>query len=257
MNVVIFCGGKGTRLGKTENLPKPLVKIDNKYPILRHLMMHFAKQGFCKFTLLCGYRIEEFYKFRESWMIPNSWEVDILDTGEDTQTGGRVYRYIQDQLNKNEAQSKCNKYLPRKIQVETFFLTYGDGIAPIDLISLYDTHIENSRPVTITAVHPPSRFGLMEVNGSLVTSFSEKPSNTGWINGGFMLIDQKALLPYYDSVIDKDACNFEKDILPTIARNRNITAFKHEGFWQCMDTPRDVEFLRSLRKEKKWKEIFE
>lgn len=238
MNVVIFCGGKGTRLGKTEDLPKPLVKIDKKYPILRHLMMNFAKQGFDNFTLLCGHRIDEFYRFKSSWMIPARWKVNILDTGEETQTGGRVYQYMQDNPH------------------DTFFLTYGDGLSTVNMCAVYQTHIANGKPVTITAVHPPSRFGLLDINGRDVVSFSEKPTDSGWINGGFMILESSSVKRYYSHIQDKNACNLEKDIFPLMANDNQITAYKHTGFWQCMDTPRDVEYLRELRKSKKWKAHF-
>lgn len=238
MKVLIYCGGKGTRLGNTEDLPKPLVKIDDKFPILYYIMRSFAIQGFKDFVLLCGYKLYEFEIFAESWMIPKTWNVEVLDTGEETQTGGRLYQYIDGK------------------DPETFFLTYGDGISTVELCDVYHKHMETGAIVTITSVHPPSRFGLLELNGDRVVSFSEKPANAGWINGGFMLIDSAGLKPYYNHIADKDSCNFEKDILPLLTNDGQVFAYQHLGFWQCMDTPRDVEYLRELRKSKKWTDLF-
>jgi glucose-1-phosphate cytidylyltransferase len=116
--------------------------------------------------------------------------------------------------------------------------------------------METGAAVTITSVHPPSRFGLLELNGDMVVSFSEKPANAGWINGGFMLVDAHGIKRYFSHIADKDNCNFEQDILPLLTNDGQVAAYKHEGFWQCMDTPRDVEFLRELRKSPKWNELF-
>lgn len=240
MKCVIFCGGKGTRLGNTEDAPKPLVRID-KYPILYCIMNQYSRYGYKDFVLLCGYKIEAFHEFSSSWFVGAGWNIEVMDTGVDTMTGGRLHRYMAEN--------------PR----ESFFLTYGDGISNIDFEKLYESYYDNGRPVTITAVHPPSRFGKLEMypGSSLVRSFSEKPAETGWINGGFMVVDPGGVMPYYSHIDDKDNCVLERDVFPRMAKDENIACYRHGGFWQCMDTPRDVEYLRDLRKDHpKWKRIF-
>lgn len=239
MKCLIFCGGKGTRLGNTEDAPKPLVNI-GKYPILCCIMQHFSKYGYDEFVLLAGYKLEAFHDFSRKWFIGQKWNIEVLDTGEDTMTGGRLFRYMNDH------------------PAETFFLTYGDGISNVDLDKLYEAYYQHGNPVTITAVHPPSRFGKLDLGrNNIVQSFSEKPSETGWINGGFMLVDSGGVLPYYQHIQDKDNAVLERDIFPMMAKDGLISAYKHGGFWQCMDTPRDVDYLRELRKDnKQWKKIF-
>ncbi|MEK9148264.1 MAG: sugar phosphate nucleotidyltransferase, partial [Patescibacteria group bacterium] len=248
--------GRGTRLKEeTGAIPKPLVKIGT-HPILWHIMKGYHAQGFRKFVLLVGYlgeKIKEYFYtypvYHGSFTIrpgangpridyhdvpPEDWEVTVLDTGIDVETGGRLQR----------AKSHLGQ--------GRFLLTYGDGVADVnveELIRFHDTH----RPVvTITGVHPPSRFGALEMDGPLAKTFFEKPSTqSSYINGGFFVVEPSIFM----FLSDDPKLNFEKDVLRKLARESNLAVYPHHGYWQCMDTIRDVEFLNEewAKNQAPWK----
>lgn len=221
--VVILCGGKGTRLKEeTEVIPKPLVKVGGK-PILWHIMKIYRAYGFTKFILPVGYKgkkIKEYFHNDN----PNldDWQVTVVDTGLDTMTGARL------------------KKIEKFITTPLFMLTYGDGVANVNLDELLSLHLNQGKLVTVTGVRPPARFGELEIDGVGVVSFQEKPqTKTGYINGGFFVMkkDIFKLLP------DEETLSLEGGVLPKIAKQGEVVAFRHDGYWQCMDTLRDVEFL--------------
>lgn len=244
--VVILCGGKGTRLKEeTESVPKPLVRIGN-YPMLWHIMKIYSFYGFNHFILLVGYKGEKIKEYFINRNILNAdftadftnqsgkitrhsstkepWKVTVIDTGLDTQTGARIKR------------------IESYIKGSTFFLTYGDGVSNINIKSLLDFHKKHSYLATVTGVHPPARFGEIVLNGITATNFNEKPYiQSTYINGGFFVLN-KEIFSYLD---DDEKLNFEKDVLPKVAKNGELAVFCHEGYWQCMDTRRDMEILDS------------
>jgi len=244
MKVVILCGGLGTRLREaTEIRPKPLVNI-GEHPVLWHLMKIYASHGFNEFVLALGYKgdvIKDYflnYRARASSLTIKldsddvvvrdssceDWTVHLLDTGLHTQTGGRVKRTAP------------------LVGNETFMLTYGDGVANVDLKRLLAYHRSHKRLVTVTAVRPPARFGGLAFEGDLVTHFEEKPQiGEGWINGGFFVFEPQAL-----DYIEGDETPLERGPLERLAEDRQLVAYRHEDFWQCMDTLRDVQLLESL-----------
>ncbi len=255
MKVVILAGGFGTRISEQSHLiPKPMIEIGEK-PILWHIMKYYSSFGFNEFIICCGYKqyvIKEFFAdyylhmsditfdfTRENHFEVHSnatepWKVTLIDTGLHTMTGGRLKRVA--------------KY----IGDETFFMTYGDGVADVDLGKLLEYHRKHGKIATLTAIQPGGRFGTLEIrDGNRIESFKEKKKEDGgWINGGFMVLEPKSL-----DYIDGDACVFEKDPLETMASEGNLMAYEHTGFWQCMDTMRDKELLENLWKEDKapWK----
>jgi glucose-1-phosphate cytidylyltransferase len=244
MKVVILCGGLGTRLREeTEIRPKPLVNI-GEHPVLWHLMKIYASHGFNEFVLALGYKgdvIKDYflnYRNRASSLTIKldsddvvvrdsyceDWTVHLLDTGLHTQTGGRVKRAAP------------------MVGNETFMLTYGDGVANVDIKRLLAYHRSHKRLVTVTAVRPPARFGGLAFDGDLVTHFEEKPQiGEGWINGGFFVFEPQAL-----DYIEGDETPLERGPLERLAEDRQLVAYRHEEFWQCMDTLRDVQLLESL-----------
>lgn len=243
--VVIFCGGKGTRLKEeTEVIPKPLVKIGD-YPIIWHIMKIYGAQGFRKFVLLTGYKGEKIREYFYHYPLYQSdftlslaggrrtmtyhdvknreeWEITILDTGLEAETGCRLKR--------------AEKFLTGG----TFMLTYGDGVANVNLSELLYLHRKHKATVTVTGVEPPARFGEIRVDGPHVTHFWEKMNvEGGRINGGFFAVE-----PEIFSVLSHDPqLNFEKKVLPELARDRQLAVHLHRGYWQCMDTLRDMEIL--------------
>jgi len=255
MKVVILAGGFGTRISEQSHLiPKPMIEIGEK-PILWHIMKYYSSFGFNEFIICCGYKqyvIKEFFAdyylhmsditfdfTRENHFEVHSnttepWKVTLIDTGLHTMTGGRLKRVA--------------KYLGD----ETFFMTYGDGVADVDLGKLLEYHHKHGKIATLTAIQPGGRFGTLDIQeGNRIESFKEKKKEDGgWINGGFMVLEPKIL-----DYIDGDTCVFEKYPLETMASEGNLMAYEHTGFWQCMDTMRDKELLESLWKEDKapWK----
>lgn len=249
MKVVILAGGFGTRLSEyTETIPKPMVKIGDK-PMLWHIMKIYEKYGYKDFNIALGYKAEVikdfFLNYREissdftidlangniKTLQSNEldWKVTLVDTGLNSMTGGRIKR------------------MKRFIGNETFLLTYGDGLANIDIEKLVSFHRNHGKLVTVTAVHPGARFGELNLDGDVVTSFEEKPQVTqGWINGGYFVFE-----PEFLDFISGDSTVLEKEPLENVAQMGELRAFKHEGFWKCMDTKRDKDFLEEIWKSEK------
>jgi glucose-1-phosphate cytidylyltransferase len=246
MKVVIFCGGLGTRLREeTEFRPKPMVPVGER-PILWHIMKIYAHYGHKDFVLCLGYRgeiIKEYFR-NYHWNTSDvtlrlgprpdvkyhnqhdeaDWSVTLVDTGQATQTGGRLKRVLH------------------HIQDDTFLLTYGDGLINSDINRSIAFHRENKRIATMTAVQPAGRFGDLEINGNQVSAFKEKAEKqTGFINGGFFVVDRRI-----GDYLTDDTCVLEQDPLNRLAAEGQIAAFKHTGFWQCMDTYREQQLLTSM-----------
>ena len=226
MKVVILAGGLGTRLSEyTKTIPKPMVKINGK-PILVRIMNFYAKQGFKNFYIALGYKgdvIKKYFKKNKF-----GWKINLIDTGRNTMTGGRLKR--------------LKKYL----RGETFMMTYGDGISNINLKKLINFHNKMKKMVTISAVRPPARFGFLKIKNNTVNYFKEKSSmDHGWINGGFFVMDAKFL-----NLIKNDKTYLEREPLETITKKKQLSAFKHKGFWQCMDTLRDKENIEQILRKK-------
>ena len=227
MKVAILAGGFGTRISEyTKKIPKPMVKI-NRLPILVHIMKHYYKFGFDNFIIALGYKGNIVKKYFKKKKFP--WKVKLLDTGLKTMTGGRIKR--------------LESYLDK----EPFMLTYGDGLSNVNLKKLYNFHKKNKKIVTLTAVRPPARFGGLKIKRNLVSYFKEKSKlDEGWINGGFFVIEPKFL-----KFIKNDETFLEHEPLEKITKIKNLAAFKHKGFWQCMDTVRDKEKLETIVKSDK------
>ncbi len=245
MQVVILCGGMGTRIrDHHETLPKPMIPIGGK-PILWHIMKYYAHFGFQEFVLCLGYKREAFvdfflhYRYHHSDLTidlgdpeaiqfhnrqepSENWRVTLVDTGIRTNTGGRL------------------RQAAKFITGRRFMLTYGDGLSTVDLDELVDFHEESGKLATVSAVHPAGRFGEIELNHQLVTSFAEKPQTTsGYINGGFMVFEKEFIHRY----LDESDCVLEADALAQCSRDGQLAAYCHEGFWQCMDTAREHQLL--------------
>lgn len=244
MKVVILAGGFGTRLvEETEVTPKPMIEIGG-YPILWHIMKHYAHYGFKEFVVALGYKAEVVKRFflhyhhlsgditldlrtgraRVDHLEPDDWTVHLIDTGLATMTGGRVKR------------------LERQLGAAAFMLTYGDGVSTVDLARLLAFHRAHGRLATVTAVRPPARFGGIVFDGDLVAEFTEKPQiGEGWVNGGYMVLE-----PGVFDYLEGDPDVLEVDLLEALARDRQLAAYRHEAFWQCMDTARDKRLLERL-----------
>jgi glucose-1-phosphate cytidylyltransferase len=243
MKVAILAGGLGSRLAEeTELKPKPMVEIGGK-PILWHIMMHYAHYGLDQFAIALGYKGEVIKKYMLDYCSLNrdlsvslktgkvkmnggvvpDWNVDLVDTGMKTQTGGRIKRLAP--------------YLGN----ETFMLTWGDGVSDIDLNDLLAFHRSHGKLATLTAVRPTARFGHLEMDGNQITEFSEKPqTKEGWINGAFFVLE-----PEIFDFIDGDNTHFEKEPLERLAGEGQLMAYRHTGFWQCMDTIREKKILET------------
>jgi len=249
--VIILCGGRGTRLREeTEYRPKPMVEIGN-HPVLWHVMRIYAHYGFKRFLLCLGYKgfmIKEY--FLNYRAIANDftltlgqragityadhddevdWTITMAETGLDTMTGARLKRAAA-----------------KHLDGDTFMLTYGDGLANIDIAALVRFHRKAGRLVTVTGIRPPSRFGEMQTSGHLVTSFTEKPQvSEGLVNGGFFVC-QRGFLDYLSA---DESCVLEQEPLKHVAADGQLAVYAHDGFWQCMDTFREYELLTKLWEE--------
>ncbi|MFT3745345.1 MAG: sugar phosphate nucleotidyltransferase [Pyrinomonadaceae bacterium] len=230
MKAVILCGGRGTRLGEHgRNVPKALIKIGGK-PILWHLLSIFSHYGVNDFVLCLGYLGEEIKEyFAEN---DCGWKIDFVDTGLDTNTGGRLKRVA--------ALLKDSR---------SFFVTYGDGLADVDISKLSDFHADHGKVATVTTVHPFSPFGLVDIEkDGTIRSFREKPLLDDWINGGFFVFD-RAVFDQLD-----DNCILEREPFERLSSKGEMKAFKHDGFWKCMDTYKDnLEFEELWKDHAPWK----
>jgi len=246
MKVVILAGGFGTRLSEyTESIPKPMVTVGGK-PILWHIMNTYAKFDHKDFYIALGYKAEIIKEYFLNYRVLNSdftvnlsngsivehqqdavdWKVSLVDTGLNSMTGGRVKR------------------VQNFIGNEPFLLTYGDGVANIDIDALVKFHKSHGKMVTVSAVHPGARFGELDIDNNIVTSFKEKPQVTqGWINGGYFVIEPK----FFD-LIEGDDTILEQGPLEKVAKMGELMSYQHDGFWQCMDTKRDRDSLEELWK---------
>ena len=231
MKAVILAGGYGTRISEESYLkPKPMIEIGGK-PILWHILKTYSKYDVNEFVICCGYKgeqIKEYFTKLDS----TSWDIQLVDTGLDTLTGGRLKR-IQDHID------------------DTFCVTYGDGLSDIDISRLISFHKEKKVLATLTAIHPPERFGVLNLSGDYVTEFHEKHSGMdSWINGGFFVFE-----PEIFDYLQDDSTILERTPLETLARENKLTAFKHSGFWHPMDTLREKKQLENLWKTGKayWK----
>ena len=239
-SVMILAGGKGTRFKEyTDEIPKPMIPANGK-PLLIHILNIYKKYGIENCIILAGYKknvIQDYFEDNFSrhsdssttFVDSDNLKVTVLDTGEETMTGGRLKQGIE--------------YLGD----EQFYLTYGDGIADVNITELTKFHIVNEAKVTLTAVRPPARFGSLELDKNLVMKFGEKENtNEGWINGGFFVVNKNVI-----SYLDSNDTIFEREPLESIARDNNLYAYKHDSFWQCVDTIRELEILEAALKNKK------
>ena len=229
MKVVILAGGLGTRLVElTEAIPKPMVEVGGK-PILWHIMKIYAKFGFKDFYVALGHKGEIIKKYFSQ--NSSGWNINLIETGEATMTGGRIKR-LQDIVGN-----------------ETFMLTYGDGLSDVNITKLLEFHKKHKKFVTMTAVRPPARFGVIKLENDRVSYFKEKSKlDEGWINGGFFVM-QPELFKY----IKNDETYLEREPLETLCKEKQLFAFKHSGFWQCVDNKRDLDRLQlSYSKDAPW-----
>jgi glucose-1-phosphate cytidylyltransferase len=253
MKTIILAGGRGTRIAEeTVARPKPMVEIGGK-PILWHIMQIYASFGYKDFLVACGYKGEMIKEYFHNYYIHNSdslidlqdgsrqvyrankddWRVGLIDTGIDTSTGGRILR------------------LQQFIGQETFLVTYGDGVGDIDIRALVKFHHQHGKKATVTAVRPPARFGGLELEGDTVKEFSEKPqTGEGWINGGFFVFESEVF-----NYLNDDSTILEREPLEQLARDGELCAYRHEGFWHPMDTLRDRLLLEEcwVNKDAPWK----
>ena len=224
MRTIILAGGLGTRISEeTDNKPKPMVLLDEN-PIIWHLMNVYAKHGFTDFVVAAGYKSEVIFDWVKN--LKTTWSIEVIDTGLETQTGGRI--------------KKCMK----KIGPQRVMVTYGDGLGNVNISKLVEFHKGHGKRATVTAVRPPARFGQLTLDEDKVTEFGEKQhADGGWINGGFFVIE-----PSVVELIRADSEPFETEALPTLAKQDQLRAFHHEGFWQPMDTLREKNELSSYAK---------
>jgi glucose-1-phosphate cytidylyltransferase len=248
MRVVLLAGGMGTRLAEeTEVKPKPMVEIGGR-PMLWHIMKHYAQHGYKEFVVALGYKGEVIKRYFVDYALLNSsfsvqlgsgdimrhgmssedWTVHLADTGLHTNTGGRIKR------------------LADLVGRETFMLTYGDGVSNVNIRELVSFHRRHGKLATVTAVRPPARFGGLDLAADAadyrVQNFTEKPQiGEGWINGGFFVLEPKVL-----DYIEGDDTSWQAEPLERLAREGQLMAHRHDGFWQCMDTVRDLKLLESL-----------
>ena len=244
MKVVILAGGLGTRMSEyTKTVPKPMVKI-GKFPIIIHIINLYMRHGFYDFLIAAGYKsniLKNYFKnFKKSGkefqtkIFGKTCKINIVETGLKTLTGGRLKR--------------VEKYLGNE---KNFMFTYGDGISNVNINQLKQFHLKNNKLITVTAVRPPARFGELILKGTKVMSFKEKPQVTnGWINGGFFVAKTSFL-----KLISKDSDILERAPLEKASKKRELLAYKHKGFWKCMDVKRDRDELQKIYKQNKfnWK----
>jgi len=261
MKTVILAGGLGSRLQEfTTVVPKPMIEIGGK-PILWHIMEIYARQGHKEFCVALGYKGEiiknyflNYYRLQSNLTVTlnhskvkvhdetgsrnrdlEDWVIHLVDTGAETMTGGRIKR------------------LAPWLQKETFMVTYGDGVANVDIRKLIDFHRGHGKLATVTIVRPPARFGNMQFEGDRIVSFFEKPQmGEGWINGGFFVLEPRVL-----DYIESDDVSFERAPLENLAKEGQLMAYRHNSFWQCMDTLRDMHYLKELNRknEAPWKKM--
>jgi len=222
MKAIILAGGLGTRISEeTSDKPKPMVEIGGK-PMLWHIMSIFAKQGVTDFLIATGYKGNVI----SDWVgtVSEPWDVRAIETGLSTQTGGRIRQCMQ------------------KYPGERFFATYGDGLGNVNLSRLLEYHQSHGKLATVTAVHPPARFGALESDNGLVTHFAEKnQADSGWINGGYFVLE-----PEVAKYVNSNSEPFETGAMPRLVLERNLMSFQHSGFWQPMDTLREKQDLTKL-----------
>lgn len=235
--LIILAGGRGTRLfGSRAPMPKPLVRVGDK-PMLWHIIKHYASYGISEVIIAAGYKA----KMIQRWVDEEDFYHDgitvyVADTGEDTMTGGRLLRlkdYVQD---------------------DVFHLTYGDGLSDVNILKLEEEYASSRCSAIITVVHPPARFGHVEISDQpkhygKIAVFDEKPTQLGWINGGFMMFDREIF-----NHIHSDGDYLEREPIQELVHEGKVMSFIHEGFWQCLDTPRDLEYLNKLFHEISYKE---
>jgi glucose-1-phosphate cytidylyltransferase len=246
MKVVILCGGLGTRLREeTEYRPKPMVPVGDQ-PILWHIMKLYAHFGHSDFILCLGYKgdvIKDYFR-NYQWSTSDvtlklgrdpeicyhgnhdeeNWRVTLMDTGQNTMTGGRLKRAL------------------KHIKDDQFLLTYGDGVADVDINTSIDHHRKSGGVVTLSAVQPSGRFGDLSIDGSTISAFHEKPEKeTGYVSGGFFVVDRRV-----ENYLGDDSCVLEREPLERLAAEGNLKAYKHQGFWQCMDTYREQQMLEAM-----------
>ena len=227
MKVILLAGGFGTRLSEhTKTIPKPMINVAGK-PMLLHIMKLYAKYGYKDFYIALGYKGEIIKKFFNKNFF--HWNVNLIETGKNTMTGGRLKR------------------IKKFIGKETFMMTYGDGLSNVNLKKLLKFHKKNKKLVTLTAVRPPARFGALQLKGDLVSCFKEKSKiDENWINGGFFVME-----PDFFKFLKNDHTILERKPLESIAKKKQLVAFRHEGFWQCMDTKKDKDVLNKILSKRK------
>lgn len=227
MKVVILAGGLGTRLSEyTKKIPKPMVEIGG-IPIIRHIINLFINAGFSDFIIAGGYKYEVIKKYFQKNKIHNSI-IRVVNTGKNSLTAKRLYN------------------LKKFVNNQRFLLTYGDGLCDVPIQELVKFHIRNKKILTITAVHPPARFGELIIKGNKLENFQEKPQlQKGWINGGFFVVE-----PEFYKYISKKNQMLEREPISKIIKSSMASAYKHSGFWYCMDNIRDKEILESMYKKK-------
>lgn len=248
MKVVILAGGFGTRIADVdESIPKPLIQVNNK-PLIWYILDHYSSFGFNDFYIALGYKsekIKEYFlnlnnlysnisinlktqKIITENKISKNWNINLIDTGIGTLTGGRLKR------------------LKKYIGNEKFMLSYGDSVSNVDLRKLNNFHNKNKKIGTVTAVHPPARFGELKIQKDIVYEFKEKPQiNEGWINGGYFVFE-----PEFFKFLENDDTILERKPLESLAKKKQLMAYKHEGFWHCVDTRRDRDNLENILKNK-------
>ena len=230
MKVIILAGGMGTRISEyTKTIPKPMIKIKNK-PLIHHIMDHYAKYGHKDFYIALGYKghvIKNYFKKK----IFSKWNINLIETGKKTMTGGRLKKF------------------KKLMNNERFLLTYGDGLSNVNIKKLINFHKKHKKISTLTAVRPPARFGAIKIKGNKVVYFKEKSKlDAGWINGGFFVMEPEII-----KYIKNKNTVLEQYPLEKLSKIKKLGAFKHSGFWQCVDTIRDKEILESAIKKKIYK----